>query len=49
MEQYHELSDATMELMLESLENLLDEEARDDYEVDYSVSPGTSHIRNYCD
>ena len=38
MEQYHALSDATMETMLESLENILDEEASSDYEVDYSVS-----------
>ena len=37
-EQYHEFSDATMELMLESLENLLDEAGEPDYEVDYSVS-----------
>jgi len=36
MDQYHELSDATMEVMLDSLENILDEEAKSDYEVDYS-------------
>ncbi|EKM60888.1 uncharacterized protein PHACADRAFT_82303 [Phanerochaete carnosa HHB-10118-sp] len=36
MDQYHELSDATMEVMLDSLENVLDEEANPDYEVDYS-------------
>lgn len=38
MDQYHGLSDATMEVMLDSLENVLDEEANPDYEVDYSVS-----------
>lgn len=38
MDQYHELSDATMEVMLDSIENVLDEEANANYEVDYSVS-----------
>lgn len=36
VEQYHALSDTTMETMLESLENVLDEEASSEYEVDYS-------------
>ncbi|KAM5538231.1 hypothetical protein V8D89_008118 [Ganoderma adspersum] len=32
---YHQYSDATMEKMLESLENLLDETGETEYEVDY--------------
>ncbi|KAI1797682.1 Frataxin [Ganoderma leucocontextum] len=32
---YHQYSDATMEKMLESLENLLDELGESEYEVDY--------------
>ena len=48
-EQYHELSDATMELMLESIENILDAEANDEYEVDYSVSPVIYPCRICCD
>lgn len=38
MEQYHEYADATMETMLDSLENLVDEAGQPEYEVDYSVS-----------
>ena len=34
---YHQYSDATMEKMLESLENLLDEAGETEYEVDYGV------------
>lgn len=37
METYHELSDATMDTLLESLENLLDDIGEQDYEVEYSV------------
>ncbi|GLB36378.1 putative frataxin-like domain containing protein [Lyophyllum shimeji] len=36
METYHALSDATMDELLESLENLLDELGNPDYEVEYS-------------
>ncbi|TFK88579.1 Frataxin [Polyporus arcularius HHB13444] len=35
IEQYHQYSDATMDKMLESLENLLDELADPEYEVEY--------------
>ena len=38
MERYHELADATMDTMLESLEALLDDLAEEAFEVDYSVS-----------
>ncbi|KAI0085635.1 hypothetical protein BDY19DRAFT_908857 [Irpex rosettiformis] len=34
--QYHQYSDATMETLLDSLENLLDEEGNPEYEVEYS-------------
>ncbi|KAI0932456.1 hypothetical protein AcW1_000420 [Taiwanofungus camphoratus] len=36
LEKYHEYSDATMDKMLESLENLLDEVADPNHEVEYS-------------
>lgn len=40
-DRYHQLSDATMDTMLESLEALLDEVSNPSYEVEYSVSiPG---------
>ncbi|ETW87490.1 hypothetical protein HETIRDRAFT_457050 [Heterobasidion irregulare TC 32-1] len=35
MEQYHALSDATMDTMLDSLESLLDDFADPEYEVEY--------------
>ncbi len=38
IETYHAYSDATMERLLESLENILDEINNPDYEVEYSVS-----------
>ena len=34
---YHALSDATMDTLCESLEELLDAEGNPDYEVEYSV------------
>lgn len=37
-EQYHQLSDTTMDTLLESLETLLDDLGNPDYEVEYSVS-----------
>lgn len=37
MEKYHRLSDATMDNLLEDLENLLDEIGSPDYEVEYHV------------
>jgi len=36
MERYHELSDATMDVLLESLETLLDNIGNPEYEVEYS-------------
>ncbi|THH05101.1 hypothetical protein EW145_g5039 [Phellinidium pouzarii] len=36
MERYHQLSDATMDTLLESLENLIDSLGNSDYEVEYS-------------
>ena len=36
-EQYHQLSDATMDILLESLEELLDTLGHSDYEVEYHV------------
>jgi len=36
MEKYHELSDATMEMLLESLEDILDGLNNPEYEVEYS-------------
>jgi len=36
-ERYHALSDATMDTLLESLEELLDAEGNPNYEVEYSV------------
>ena len=37
LEQYHAYSDATMETLLDSLENLLDTLGNPEYEVEYSV------------
>ena len=37
MERYHQLSDATMETLLVSLEELLDSLGRPSYEVEYHV------------
>jgi len=37
MERYHALSEATMDSLLESLENLLDDVADSSYEVEYHV------------
>lgn len=37
VEQYNELSDATMDAMLDSLEALMDESGEDEWEVEYSV------------
>jgi frataxin len=37
MDQYHKLSDTTMEVLLEDLENLLDEIANSSFEVEYHV------------
>ena len=39
MEEYHQYADATMDALLDSLENLLDEAGSPEYEVEYSVSP----------
>ncbi|KAI5123579.1 hypothetical protein M0805_003397 [Coniferiporia weirii] len=36
MEKYHQLSDATMDILLESLENLIDSMGHPEYEVEYS-------------
>lgn len=38
MEEYHQLSDTTMDILLESLEGLLDVLGRSNYEVEYHVS-----------
>jgi frataxin len=38
LEKYHLLSDATMDALLESLENLLDVLGNPSYEVEYHVS-----------
>ena len=38
MEEYHQYADATMDALLDSLENLLDEAGSPEYEVEYSVS-----------
>ena len=38
MEDYHEYADVTMERLLDSLEELLDDIGDPEYEVDYSVS-----------
>lgn len=40
-ERYHALSDATMDTLWESLEQLLDAEANPNYEVEYSVRCGS--------
>lgn len=37
VERYHALSDATMDTLWESLEELLDAEGNPNYEVEYSV------------
>ena len=37
IERYHALSDATMDTMLDNLENLLDDLGKSEYEVEYSV------------
>lgn len=37
LDKYHAYSDATMETLLDSLENLLDNLANPEYEVEYSV------------
>jgi frataxin len=37
VERYHALSDATMDTLYESLEELLDAEGNSNYEVEYSV------------
>jgi frataxin len=42
MQQYHNLSDATMDKMLDSLEVLVDRLGRDGYDVEYSVRIITS-------
>ena len=42
MEQYHALSDATMDTMLDSLESLLDDFADPEYEVEYHVRVPTA-------
>jgi frataxin len=44
MEQYHQLSDTTMDSLLESLENLLDGLGRSNYEVEYHVSDIGLHV-----
>ena len=47
---YHQYADATMDTMLESLENLLDEVGDPDSEVEYSVSVGRLSTRaGYAD
>lgn len=38
-DQYNELSDATMDAMLDSLEALVDESGQQEYEIEYSVRP----------
>lgn len=42
VERYHLLSDATMDTLWESLEELLDAEGDQSYEVEYSVRPDLS-------
>ena len=42
VERYHALSDATMDTLWESLEELLDAEGNPNYEVEYSVR------RDFC-
>ena len=44
MEEYHQLSDTTMDILLESLENLLDVLGRSNYEVEYHVSDIYLHV-----
>lgn len=39
IERYHALSESTMDSLLESLENLLDEVGDPNYEVEYHVCP----------
>jgi frataxin len=44
MERYHALSDATMDILNEALEELIDAEGNQSYEIEYSVSgPFTSN------
>lgn len=38
-DQYNELSDATMDAMLDSLEALVDESGQPEYEIEYNVRP----------
>lgn len=38
-DQYNELSDATMDAMLDSLEALVDESGQQEYEIEYNVRP----------
>lgn len=46
VERYHALSDATMDTLLVSLEELIDAEANTNYEVEYSVRCDSfSHAR----
>lgn len=44
MERYHQLSDTTMDMLLESLETLLDEVDHPRFEVEYSVSLSILYI-----
>lgn len=48
MEKYHQLSDVTMDTLLERLEDLLDEAGEPDYEVEYQVRIMTSDFENTC-
>ena len=43
IERYHALSDATMDTMLDNLENLLDDLGKSEYEVEYSVRLLAAH------
>lgn len=48
MEKYHQLSDVTMDTLLERLEDLLDEIGESDYEVEYQVRIMTFSFENAC-
>ena len=57
LQRYHELSDTTMDTLLESLENLLDNLGSPDLEVEYHVCIGamsfsvlvlTEHVSERC-
>lgn len=43
-EEYHQLSDRTMDILLESLESLLDVLSCSNYEVEYHVSESERYI-----